>query len=369
MSDMTDNELHALDDDAFEEMAAVQDNPVDEVVNDTLDEPVSDEVQEEIVEETSEHAEPEIVEDEVVETEDDDSADDEQSDTVDEEEPHNGQEPQPEDDDTEQPSEEVELDYKSMYEDMMGPVKVGGKEFKVKSIDDAKKLLGMGFSFSENMQGVKPLRAVGKTLENAGIIVDGVVDEKALTRLIDIQNGDKNALAQLMRDREIDPLDVDTEDINYTPTASMVTEQSIDIQEVERELVNRGSVDTVVNELDRLDERSKAFFNNTPSNLLMLDDDIKSGVYEQVMGAVRYEKSLGRLGDVSDMEAYIQLASSQTPPVDVPQEAPKANTSKRKVAGISKRAPAKKKTQKVVDYVNMSDEEFESVAMNDNYVY
>ncbi len=374
MADMTNDELHELDDDAFEQMAAEQDNPVDEVIEDnTVDEPVSEGSTEEVVEETSEHAEPEDEAEEVSETEEDTLESTETEEESEEEDPHNGQEPQPEDEDTEQPSKEVdELDYKAMYEDMMGPVKVGGKEFKVKSIEDAKKLLGMGFSFSDNMRGVKPLRAVGKTLEDAGIIVNGVVNEQALTRLIDIQNGDKNALAQLMSEKEIDPLDVETEDINYIPTASMATEQSIDIQEIEKELVSRGSVDAVVTELDKLDSKSKEFFNSDPRNLLMLDDDIASGTYEQLMGSVQYEKSLGRLAGMSDIEAYIQLASSQQQPAqEVPQGQPAAQPSsaKRKAAGISKRAPAKKKTQKSPDYVNMSDEEFEKIAMNDNYVY
>ena len=249
---------------------------------------------------------------------------------------------------------------------MMGPVKVGGKEFRVKSIDDAKKLLGMGFSFSENMQGVKPLRAVGKTLEAAGIITNGVVDEAALMRLVDIQNGDKNALAQLMSEKEIDPLDVETEDINYVPTQSMVTEQSVDVDIIEQELVRRGNVDTVIQALDGMDGRSKEFFNSSPENLLKLDEDITSGMYEQIMGSVKYERSLGRLGSMSDMEAYIQLASSQAAPEQ--SEQPKAqtntkpSTSKRKAAGITKRSPANKNKPAKVDLVNMSDEDFEQFA-------
>ena len=249
---------------------------------------------------------------------------------------------------------------------MMGPVKVGGKEYNVKSIADAKKLLGMGFSFSENMQGVKPLRAVGKTLEAAGIITNGVVDEAALMRLVDIQNGDKNALAQLMSEKEIDPLDMETEDINYTPTQSMATEQSVDMDRIEQELITRGNVDTVIQALDDMDDKSKDFFNSSPENLLKLDDDISNGTYDQIMGAVKYERSLGRLGVLSDMEAYIQLASAQSVPEQSEAHKPQANTkpsaAKRKAAGITKRAPANKKQPAKVDLVNMSDEDFEKLA-------
>ncbi len=369
MAEMTDEQIHDLDDEAFEEASANFNES--EEMNSVEGEPDISEGSEEVVEdtvveETSEHAEATEEEEEVIEPEDDGSADDEtETDDV-EEEPHNGQEPQPEDEDTEQPSEEADLDYKSMYEDMMGPVKVGGKEYNVKSIADAKKLLGMGFSFSENMQGVKPLRAVGKTLEAAGIITNGVVDEAALMRLVDIQNGDKNALAQLMSEKEIDPLDMETENVNYTPTQSMATEQSVDMDRIEQELVTRGNVDTVIQALGSMDDKSKDFFNSSPENLLKLDDDISNGTYDQIMGAVKYERSLGRLGALSDMEAYIQLASAQSVPEQSEAHKPQANakpsTAKRKAAGITKRAPANKKQPAKVDLVNMSDEDFEKLA-------
>ena len=358
---MTDAEFANLDDEDFD-IASLE--AVDEIVEENSEEPevTIDEVEEDT---SSEHAETEEEPEKVVETEDDDLADDEPDDEPEVEEPHNGQEPQPEDEDTEQPSEEVdELDYKAMYEDMMGPVKVGGKEFKVKSVADAKKLLGMGFSFSDNMQGVKPLRAIGKTLEEAGIIVDGVADEAALMRLIDINNGDKDALAQLMADKDIDPLDMETENISYTPTQQMVTEQSVDIAEIERELVSRGSVDTVIDTLSKMDTASKEFFNAAPENLLSLDEDIKNGVYEKIMGTVTYERSLGRLNGMSDMDAYIQIASANpvAAPIAEPEVAKPKNLEKRKAAGIASRAPIKKITQPKVDLVNMSDEEFEKFA-------
>ena len=371
---MTETDLNTLDDEAFEEAIG---NVEEAVVTDVAVEEET-EVIEEVIEDNSEQTETETEPEEVVETEDDIPADSETEEEEEEDDSHNGQEPQPEVEDTEtvedvvEPSKEVELDYKAMYEDMMGPVKVGGKEFKVKSVDDAKKLLGMGFSFSENMQGVKPLRAVGKTLESAGIIVNGVVDEVALTRLIDIQNGDKNALAQLMQEKEIDPLDVETEDISYTPTATMATEQSLAIEDVERELISRGSVDSVITQLDTLDDKSKEFFNESPQNLLALDDDIKSGVFDQVMQTVRYEKSLGRLSGVSDMEAYIQMVTTQQPAQQMTPEVkaePKASSSRKKAAGLSKRAPVKKQTQPKHDLVNMSDEDFEKLAGMSEVVY
>ncbi len=367
MAELTDEQLHIEDDEDFEALADTLDDSVenaDEVEQVTAGEPEVAEGSEESND--SEQADEESEAEEVSETKEDtlESTETEEEET--EDESHNGQEPQPDEDN--EPSEEAdELDYEAMYKQLMGPVKVGGKEFTVKSIDDAKKLLGMGFSFSDNMRGVKPLRAVGKTLEDAGIIKDGVVDEAALTRLIDINNGDTNALAQLMKERDLDPLDMSTEDINYTPMTTMATEQSVDIQSIEKELVSRGTVDTVISELDKLDSKSKVFFNESPDNLLKLEEDITSGVYKTIMDTVKYEKSLGRLSGTSDMEAYIQLASQQeeATATTVAPNSPKPSVKKRKAAAITKRAPAKKTIHKVPDYVGMSDEDFEKLAPAD----
>ena len=121
----------------------------------------------------------------------------------------------------------------------------------------------------------------------------------------------------------------------------------------------------MITTLGGLDERSKQFFNETPANLLKLEEDIASGVYEDIMGTVNYERSLGRLGELSDMEAYVQFAkasaSQQTPQQTGPApQAKPSNTAKRKAAGISKRQPVNSKKQSY-DYINMSDEEFETL--------
>ena len=366
MAEHTEDELLAMDDDAFEEAHALSventepvdleaSEPVNEVVNDATedeeraDAPVPEDMgeEDEDSEETAETAE----EDEVSETEE--TADTEEASDVVEDESHNDAEGE----------DGADFDFKESFSQVMSPLKVSGKDVQVKSVDDMRNLAMMGIDYSRKMRDIKPIRAVGETLTKAGIIVDGVVNEEALARLIDINNGDKDAIAQLAAEHGIDPLDMDTENVQYTPTASIVSQDTIALQDVEKELVSRGSVDSVVQVLDTLDPQSKQFFNESPANLLKLDDDIKSGVYEEIMGTVQYEKSLGRLQGMSDMDAYIQIATSQPQeeaqaPVAKPQ-AKRPSAAKRKAAGISKRAPAAK--AKNYDYVNMTDEEFEAL--------
>ncbi len=361
MAEITDEQLQTMSDEEFEEAQALQDNTdvaIEEPVEDTkVEEPVSEGSDEEEIED--EETEEVTEDDEVVETEDDSLADTETLSEVDDEESHA-------DEDTENvevvtDKDTKDFNYEASFNELMKPLNVSGKEVQIKSQDDMRNLASMGIDYSRKMRDIKPLRAIGETLAQAGLMVDGQVNEAALTRLIDISKGNKEAMAQLMSEQDIDPLDMETENVQYTPTTEMVSDSVVALQDVEKELVNRGSVDSVVQELGKLDARSKQFFNESPANLLKLDNDIKSGAYGKIMGAVQYEKSLGRMGDMSDMEAYIQLASAEAP---VQEEAPKPTPNKpsrekRKAAGISKRAPAKKTKQTEYDYVNMSDEEFE----------
>ena len=371
MVDLTDEQLHELGDDEFEEAQAQLDDNVEnaeEVVEPVTEgEPEISTGSEENEEVDSEETE-EVEEDEEVSEPEEDTPDDTEpeEETTEEESPDDTDDVEAEDESAD------DVNYETSFNELMKPIKVSGEEVTVKSIDDARNLISMGIDYSRKMRDIKPLRAIGATLTEAGIMKDGQVDEEVLMRLVDINRGDKDALAQLMAEKEIDPLDMATEDIKYTPTATMATQSSVEIADVEKELSSRGNVDRVVNELDKMDNKSKQFFNETPANLLMLDDDINSGAYEKIMSTVRYEKTLGRLQGMSDMEAYIQLAQAegnegvktlQTP--QAPAAKPKPSVKKRKAAAISKRAPAKKTVQKTYDYEGMSDEDFEKLAPAD----
>jgi len=368
MAELTDQDIVNMDDEAFEEAQALSDdaaeNPIEETVVEEPQEIIEETVTEEVaeVEEVGEETEPEVEDEEVDETEEDIPADNEPLDeTNDEESPDTTEE------------ENVDFNYETNYNEVMKPLNVSGKEVQVKSIDDLRNLANMGIDYSRKMRDMKPLRSVGETLAQAGILKDGVVDEAALTRLIDINSGNKDAIAQLLKEQDIDPLDMETENINYIPETSMVSEGTIAIQDVEAELNNRGGLNSVIDAVDRLDSRSKQFFNEAPANLLKLQEDIASGTYEEIMSTVEYEKSLNRLGNLSDMEAYVQIAqarNAQNAP-EAAQPAPQAkqpSKSKRKAAGISKRAPAKQ-TKPTYDFVNMSDEEFEQYMPDTQSVY
>lgn len=356
---LVDNEENSVDLDAAE-----PEEPMSSEDSDTDDE--------DSVEEDSEETEDLDEDDEEGETEDDESADTEDtSDSEEEESPEDTEEvsEDTEDDSEDEDDSEEELDYKASYKALMEPLKVSGKEVKIRSMKDLRSLASMGIDYSRKMHDVKPLRAIGETLTEAGLYKDGIVDEEKLTRLVDIQNGNKEAIAQLLVEHGIDPLDdLDVDNVNYQ-SRPMVSQDSIALKEVEQELVSRGSVDSVIDRVSKMDKQSKQFFEKSPAALLNLEQDIKNGVYDEVMSTIQYERTLGRLNGVSDIDAYIQLVTSDSSETPAPKEVEKPakpSVQKRKAAGITKRKPVKSNNKPKYDFVNMSDEEFEKLIPTDS---
>ncbi len=364
---MTDEEFEHMSDEEFAEYensaeAVVSDEDLATLDTETSDEGSNDPEQEEDVVTIDE---PEMVE----ETEDL-----EDTDPVEEVE----EEGEPEEDIPEVPETETETeeentpesaeaatDYKTYYESVMAPIKANGQEIQIKSPEDARTLIQKGLNYDAKMVGIKPVRLAGKALERAGVIRDGIIDEDALNRMIDFNNGDIEVVKARLKELEIDPLDLDLDATNYQAQDHMVSEHSVEIDDVQRELDTRGSTEQVVNVLNGMDVGSKNFFAENPQNLLGLEQDITSGVFDEIYGNVRYEKSMGRLNGMTDMEAYVQFAKARGDSMRVQEtEAPAVktptktvNAKKRAKAAGSGSAPAK--TVDAINPFDLSDEEFE----------
>jgi len=359
---MTDAEFESMSDEEFAEYentpeAVVSDEDIAAINTDESEEP------EEIVEEVEETA---VVEDEPEE-------DLEDTDPIEEVESEGDTEediPETPEDETETEVEntpesaESTPDYKTYYESIMAPIKANGQEVQIKSPEDARKMIQMGLNYDAKMVGIKPVRLAGKALERAGIIRDGIIDEDALNRMIDFNNGDIEVVKARLKELEIDPLDLDLDDTSYQAQNHMVSEHSIELDDIQRELDVRGSTDQVVGVLNNMDEGSKTFFAENPQNLLGLEQDITSGVFDEINGNVQYEKRMGRLNGMTDMEAYIHFAKVRGDNMREQETSPQAkapvktvNAKKRAKAAGSGSAPSK--STDVINPFDLSDDEFE----------
>ncbi len=354
---MTEEQFANMSDEEFAEYENSTESqiPDEEVSEDTEVVPVDGpEEEEEIPADEPEDEESELEDtDTEVDEFDEEDTDGESQETLEEDEETGEEDTQTDTDSSE---------YKTYYESIMAPIKANGHEVTIKSAADARTLIQKGLNYDDKMVAIKPVRLAGKALERAGIIRDGVIDEDALNRMIDFNNGDIEVVKARLKELEIDPLDLDLDDTNYQASDYVPDEHSVALDDIQRELDVRGSTEKVVTVLNRMDDASKEFFTENPKNLLSLEQDVTNGVFDEIYGDVQYERSMGRLDGVSDMDAYIGIAKQRGAQMREQEAAPaptrSVNAKKRAKAAGSK--PSVSKAANVVNPFDLSDEEFEA---------
>lgn len=357
-----------MNDEEFEEYANA--NPIadEDIVEGDPIEPEPEEVEEE--QEELEVIEPEEVQDEEVAVEEDTEAEVEVTEEEETEEdiPETLEaEAETGTEDTQETVDEVvdEYDYKAGMSQIMAPIKANGQEIQIKSPEDARTLIQKGLNYDEKMVSIKPVRLAGKALERAGVIKDGVVDEVALNRMIDFNNGDVELIKERLKELKIDPLDLDLDEVDYQAQDYIPDEHSVVLDDIQRELDNRGTTGQVVDAINHMDSGSKDYFTQNPQQLLGLETDIANGVFDEINQNVQYERRMGRLAGKTDMEAYIEFAQARGQMMAQQEQQPtqaapvkKVDAKKRQKAGGSKPA-ASTKVSEAVNPFELSDEEFE----------
>jgi hypothetical protein len=272
-----------------------------------------------------------------------------------------------------------EIDYKAEYLKLTAPFKANGTEMAVKSTEDAIKLMQMGANYHKKMAGLKPSLKLLKLLEN-----NELLDVGKLNFLIDLKKGNPEAIKKLVKDNGIDPLDINTkEDVQYTPTARTVDDKEIELDEVLRSIKDTPHYTDTLNVITKSwDDKSRAAAANEPQIIATINAQMADGTYKAVSDAVLYERSMGRLVGLSDLDAYkkvghdmgqagelpFQQKAEQKPSqeADVKKETPskevERQTRKKKVATVKKTGGTD--TEPTFNPLDMSDEDFEKFDIN-----
>jgi len=184
------------------------------------------------------------------------------------------------------------------YKRLFQPIKANGIEIQPDP-DKFIQLVQLGSKYYADREKVKPMLKTVKVLEKEGI------DEEKMNLLIDAYKGNKEALISLMKQNEIDPLDIDIDDdIEYQPTNYNINENEIALEEVINELEQTPTYETLTNEVSSMDEVSKEFLKSNPEVLKILNEHIGTGVYGEVMNKVKEAKIFGKFHNVPLIDAY-----------------------------------------------------------------
>jgi hypothetical protein len=275
-----------------------------------------------------------------------------------------------------------EIDYKAEFEGALEPFRASGRTVTPKSIDELRKLAQMGYDYAAKRAAMKPHEKLVATLEK-----NQLTDLEDLNYLIDIKKGNLDAVRKLIRDSNIDPMDLsDDEGGDYSPADYTASDQEVALNAVIETIKDSQSFKTTLTHVSNMDTASKAALQANPAYLKGLNDHVDQGYYDQIMAEVTHQRALGELTGLSDLEAYVQTgdAMQQRGDFDTPTEAapsppaksPKpaqdsgSRTSKSKDDGESlrnrKRAAALTKGKattgkQVVDLSKLSDEEIAKI--------
>ena len=100
--------------------------------------------------------------------------------------------------------ETTEFDYESAYKKVSEPFKANGIDIKVNDPEDIVRLMQMGANYQKKMSQLKPHLKIIKMLEN-----NDLLKPEQLNNLIDVFKKDPKAIAKLVKESTLDPLDID----------------------------------------------------------------------------------------------------------------------------------------------------------------
>lgn len=267
--------------------------------------------------------------------------------------------------------------YKTAYEKIFAPFKANGQEIKVDSPEEVIRLMQMGANYHAKMAGLKPTLKTMRLLEKHNLL-----DENKLSGLIEANDGNKDAIQNLLKQHNLDPMELDTDsETDYKPSIKPVSEREYALHEVMEDLKTSPHYERTLQVVTRdWDSGSKEIVVNEPHLLGTINQHIASGMFDIVQAEVSKQRALGRLTGVSDIVAYKQVGDELDGRGAFDQLSTEGGTSKSQRAPIAtklrKTATATQNAQRAAamptrktaqtqattasfDPLDLSDEEFE----------
>lgn len=207
-------------------------------------------------------------------------------------------------------AETASVDYKAFHDQVMAPFQANGKTIQLRSVDEAIQLMQQGANYTRKMQAIAPHRKVLMMLEN-----NGLLDESKLSRLIDLEKKNPDAIRALVKEAGIDPLDIDVhEESTYTPGNHAVPDEAVAFQTTLDEVSSTPDGQETVRQITASwDPESKAELWKDPSILGTIHQQRISGVYDRVVAEIERQRTIGAIpANVSLLNAYRVIGERMT---------------------------------------------------------
>lgn len=270
------------------------------------------------------------------------------------------------------------------YTKVSASFKADGRDMQVRSPEDAIRLMQMGVNYSRRMAEMKPLRAQDQMLK-----LNGLNDPEKLNFLIDVSKGKPEAIQKLLKDHQIDPIDIDTSvDSKYQATNYQGDPKDLEFDDaIQATITSEGGPDLIRDINKDWDDVSKEALRDQPAIFQNILAQRVSGVYSKIKTELEYQRKLGYLTNVPFLQAYNEVGKAmqvagvfdtegKAQPTETPKKvlpgtgngkvAPKPKTEQPtpniSSASPPRSAPSKDGGQNEPDYSSMSDEDFMKMA-------
>ena len=175
---------------------------------------------------------------------------------------------------------------------------------QVKDPEDIVRLMQMGANYQKKMAQLKPNLKIIKMLEN-----NELLNEEKLHNLIDLSKKNPKAIAKLLKESDIDPLDIDKDaPTDYQPTDYSVSDKEYNLDRVLDDIKHTDTFNKTINVLTKdWDTRSKETISEYPEIIGIINSHMGSGVFDKVNAVLQQDKALGKTAGISDVDAYRQI--------------------------------------------------------------
>ena len=138
---------------------------------------------------------------------------------------------------------------------------------QVKDPEDMIRLMQMGANYQKKMAQLKPNLKIIKMLEK-----NELLNEAKLHNLIDLSKKDPKAIAKLVKESDVDPLDIDKDvPTDYQPTNYTVTDKEYDLDAVLDEIKDTDTFNRTINVITKeWDNQSKTYYSQKILKSLVL---------------------------------------------------------------------------------------------------
>ncbi len=272
------------------------------------------------------------------------------------------------------------IDVQAELDKLFTPFKANGKELKVNSVDEAIQLMQMGANYTKKMTGLKPVMKIARMLEN-----NGLMDEQQVSFLIDLSKKDPNAIAKLLKESDINPLEIDLDkSVDYKGGNHIVNEAQLKVEEVLEGIKETPTYSRTINIVSKeWDDSSREVMAKNPEVIAEINQHMQAGIFDIIQNEMERQRLFGGLKGLSDIAAYKavgDMLNAQGKFDEAPDQSssqslevkPKANSApdpkikaKKQAAGITKESKVSAPVQDPnFNPLSMSDEEFEKTFGN-----